>query len=101
WVCGRGGGVGFMYFSFSSAGQAPTMTIVPRIHPRPFLPGALERAGIAHRVRETTSAAKAAKELDAELDAGRTPICTVDRAALPHQVWADCFPGAEPHEVAV
>jgi hypothetical protein len=100
-VAGLAGGIGFMYFTFSYAGELPTMTIVPRIHPRPFLPGALERAGIAHRVSETTSAAKAARELDAALAAGRAPICTVDRAALPEQVWTDCFPGAEPHDVAV
>ena len=72
-VAGLAGGIGFMYFSFSYAGELPTMTIVPRIHPRPFLAGALERAGIAHRVVETTSAAKAARELDAALDAGRAP----------------------------
>jgi hypothetical protein len=77
------------------------MTIVPRIHPRPFLAGALERTGIAHRVSETTSATKAARELDASLADGRTPICTVDRAGLAHQNWADRFPGAEPYEVAV
>ncbi len=100
-VAGLAGGIGFMYFSFSYAGELPTMTIVPRIHPRPFLPGALERAGVGHRVVETTSAAKAARELDAALAAGRTPICTVDRAALAHQTWADRFPGAEPYEVAV
>ena len=47
-VAGLAGGIGFMYFSFSYAGELPTMTIVPRIHPRPFLAGALERAGIAH-----------------------------------------------------
>ena len=100
-VAGLAGGVGFMYFSFSYAGELPTMTIVPRIHPRPFLAGALERAGIAHRVAETTSAAKAARELDAAIDAGRAPICTVDRAALAHQAWADRFPGADPYDVAV
>jgi hypothetical protein len=100
-VAGLAGGIGFMYFTFSYAGELPTMTIVPRIHPRPFLSGALERAGIAHRVSETTSVAKAARELDAALAAGRTPICTVDRAALPEQVWTDCYPGAEPHDVAV
>jgi hypothetical protein len=98
-VAGLAGGIGFMYFSFSYAGHLPTMTIVPRIHPRPFLSGALERAGIAHRVLETTSAAKAARELDAALAAGRTPICTVDRAAL--QPGLAAFAGAEPHEVAV
>ena len=100
-VAGLAGGVGFMYFSFSYAGELPTMTIVPRIHPRPFLVGALERAGIAHRVVETTSPAKAARELDAAVDAGRAPICAVDRAALTHQAWADRFPGADPYDVAV
>jgi hypothetical protein len=100
-VAGLAGGIGFMYFSFSYAGELPTMTIVPRIHPRPFLAGALERAGIAHSVRETTSAAKAARELDAALAAGRTPICTVDLAALPHHTWADTMPGAAPYDVAV
>jgi hypothetical protein len=100
-VAGLAGGVGFMYFSFSYAGELPTMTVVPRIHPRPFIAGALERAGIAHRVVETSSAAKAARDLDAALAAGRTPVCTVDRAALPHQAWADRFPGAEPYDVGV
>ncbi|MET0763266.1 MAG: BtrH N-terminal domain-containing protein [Blastococcus sp.] len=100
-VAGLAGGIGFMYFSFSYAGELPTMTIVPRIHPRPFLSGALDRAGIAYRVAETTSAAKAARELDAALAAGRTPVCTVDRAALAHHAWADTMPGAEPYEVAV
>lgn len=100
-VAGLAGGVGFMYFSFSYAGHLPTMTIVPRIHPRPFAAGALQRAGITHHVTETTSTAKAARELDAALGAGRTPICTIDRAALPHQVWADRFAGAEPYDVGV
>ena len=43
-VTGLAGGIGFMYFSFSYEGHLPTMTIVPRIHPRPFVLGALERA---------------------------------------------------------
>ena len=100
-VAGLAGGIGFMYFSFSYEGHLPTMTIVPRIHPRPFIGGALERAGIAHSVSETTSAAKAGRELDAVLDAGRVAICTVDRASLGHQVWADVFVGADPYDVAV
>ena len=100
-VAGLTGGIGFMYFSFSYAGHLPTMTIVPRIHPRPFLLGALERAGLPHRVAETTSATKAARELAAALDAGRTPLCTVDRAGLPHQRWADSIAGADPYDVVV
>jgi Butirosin biosynthesis protein H, N-terminal len=100
-LAGLAGGIGFMYFSFSYTGELPTMTIVPRIHPRPFLSGALDRAGIAHRVVETTSAAKAARELDDALATGRSPICTVDRAALAHHAWADTMPGAEPYDVGV
>jgi hypothetical protein len=90
-----------MYFSFSYAGSLPTMTIVPRIHPRPFLAGALQRGGIAHRVVETTSAAKAARELDAALADGRAPICTVDRPALGYHPWADQYAGYDAHDVAV
>jgi hypothetical protein len=100
-VAGLAGGIGFMYFSFSYAGQVPTMTIVPRIHPRPFLPGALERSGIAHRVVETTGAAKAARELDSALTAGRAPICTVDRSALGYHPGADRYAGYDAYEVAV
>ena len=100
-VTGLAGGIGFMYFTFSYAGHLPTMTIVPQIHPRPFLLGALERAGLGHRVVETTSAAKASRELDAALDAGRAPVCTVDRPGLGDQIWADTIPGAEPYDVVV
>jgi hypothetical protein len=100
-VAGLAGGIGFMYFTFSYAGHLPTMTIVPRIHPRPFLTGALERAAIPHRVTGTGSAAKAARDLDAALAAGHAPVCTVDRAGLDHQVWADTIPGADPYDVVV
>lgn len=100
-AAGLAGGIGFMYFTFSYAGHLPTMTIVPRIHPRPFARGALERAGIGHRVSETTSAAKAARELDATLEAGRPALVTVDRAGLGHQVWADSIPGSDPYDVVV
>ncbi|SFF37596.1 BtrH N-terminal domain-containing protein [Blastococcus tunisiensis] len=100
-AAGLAGGIGFMYFSFSYTGHLPTMTIVPRIHPRPFLVGALERTGLPHHVSETTSAAKAARELDAALDAGHPALVTVDRAGLGHQVWADSIPGSDPYDVVV
>jgi hypothetical protein len=100
-VAGLAGGIGFMYFSFSYAGQLPTMTIVPRIHPRPFLPGALERAGIPHRPAETTSAARAARDLDAALAEGRAPICTVDRPGLGYHPWAAPYAGYDAYDVAV
>ena len=100
-ITGLAGGIGFMYFSFSYEGHVPTMTIVPRIHPRPFITGALERAGIAHRISETTSAAKAARELDAALDAGAARCAPSTAPGCAHQVWADVFAGAAPYDVAV
>jgi hypothetical protein len=100
-VTGLAGGIGFMYFSFSYAGHLPTMTIVPRIHPRPYVLGALERAGIPVRVTETTSVAKAERELSAAVDDGHAPICTVDRASLGHHLWVDSMPGADPYDVVV
>jgi Butirosin biosynthesis protein H, N-terminal/Domain of unknown function (DUF4872) len=100
-VAGLAGGVGFMYFSFSYEGHLPTMTIVPRIHPRPFLRGALERAGVPHRLLETGSASKAAKELDAALAAGRAPVCTVDRPSLGYHPEAAAYAGNDPYDVAV
>ena len=100
-VAGFAGGVGFMYFTFEYAGSVPTMTIVPRIHPRPFLTGALDRAGIAHRTAQTSSAARAARDLDAVLDEGRAAVCTVDRGSLPYHARPAEYVGAEPYDVAV
>ena len=101
-VAGLAGGIGFMYFSFSYAGELPTMTIVPRIHPRPFLAGALERAGIAHRVSRDDQRRQGGP------GAGRRPRRPAARPSAPwtapalaHQTWADRFPGAEPYDVAV
>jgi hypothetical protein len=100
-VAGLAGGIGFMYFTFRYEGALPTMTIVPRIHPRPFVAGALERAGVAHRVTETGSAAKAARELDALLQDDRPAVCTVDRASLAHHTRPAEYVGAEPYDVGV
>jgi hypothetical protein len=77
------------------------MTIVPRIHPRPFLTGALERAGVPHRVVETSSAARAARDLDAVLDDDRAAACTVDRGHLAYHARPAEYLGAEPYEVGV
>jgi hypothetical protein len=100
-LAGIAGGVGFMYFTFEYAGSVPTMTIVPRIHPRPFLPGALERAGVPHRTAQTSSAARAARDLDAVLDEGRAAVCTVDRGSLPYHARPAEYVGAEPYDVGV
>ncbi|MCR3747337.1 BtrH N-terminal domain-containing protein [Lentzea californiensis] len=62
-LAGLAGGIGFMYFVFEYKGHAPTMTIVARHHPAPFIPTALMHAGIAHEVTSTTSARKAEQQL--------------------------------------
>ncbi len=90
-----------MYFTFEYAGSAPTMTIVARSHPRPFLTGALERAGVPHRTAQTSSAAKAARDLDTVLDEGRAVVCTVDRGGLPYHARPAEYVGAEPYDVGV
>ncbi|MET9231387.1 DUF4872 domain-containing protein [Lentzea sp. NPDC003310] len=64
-LAGLAGGIGFMYFVFEYKGHTPTMTIVARHHPAPFIPTALRHAGIAHDVTTTTSARKAEQRLRA------------------------------------
>ena len=102
-VAGLAGGIGFMYFSFSYAGHAADdddrAADPPAAVPR-RRPGAGGHRRTASR--ETTSAAKAARELDAALDAGGTP----DLHRRPRRRWATrsgptCFAGAEPYDVAV
>lgn len=62
-LAGLAGGIGFMYFVFEYKGHMPTMTIVARHHPAPFIPTALMHANIAHEVTSTTSARKAEAQL--------------------------------------
>ncbi|WP_167973170.1 DUF4872 domain-containing protein [Lentzea indica] len=62
-LAGLAGGIGFMYFVFEYKGHTPTMTIVARHHPAPFIPTALMHANIAHDVTSTTSARKAEQQL--------------------------------------
>lgn len=64
-LAGLAGGIGFMYFVFEYKGHAPTMTIVARHHPAPFIPTALVHAGVEHEITSTTSARKAEQRLRA------------------------------------
>jgi hypothetical protein len=99
-LAGLAGGIGFMYFVFEYAGHVPTMTIVGRAHPEPYLPAALRRAGLPCTESTTSSAKRAERTLRDAVAAGRPVVCTVDRAALPWQ-GSDGGYGPEPHEVAV
>jgi len=100
-LVGLAGGIGFMYFIFEYKGLHPTMTIIARHHPEPYLPAALARAGVPFTAPQTTSAKKATAALRAALDGGATPICTVSRDSLPwHGVRGPLY-SQDPHPVAV
>lgn len=79
-LAGLAGGIGFMYFVFEYKGHTPTMTIVARHHPAPFIPTALVHAGIEHEVTSTTSARKAEQQLRA---ADGPVICLVGKEKHP------------------
>jgi hypothetical protein len=95
-LAGLAGGIGFMYFVFSYTGHHPTMTIVTRHHPDPYLPAALRRTGVAHEIAHTTSVRKAEAALRTALAEGPV-ICTVDRTLLPwHGLTRQWGPEAYP-----
>lgn len=95
---GLGGGIGFMYFVFEYEGHPPIVTIVAQAHPEPIIPRALDRLGVPHTILRTGSARVAERNLRAVLDAGRRPICRVDRHRLPWRA-GPAFP--DPVDVAV
>lgn len=99
-LAGLAGGIGFMYFAFSYEGHPPTMTVVTRHHPEPYLPAALTRAGVGFQIDRTGSARKAEAGLRRVLAQRRVALCEVDRGGLPWHGPA-CGWGAEPHQVAV
>jgi hypothetical protein len=100
-LAGLGGGVGFMYFVFEYAGHVPTMTIVARHHPDPFIPAILARSGARHDTRQTGGAATAARHLRDTVEAGRAALCTVAGTALPWRPSAEELAGQDPYEVTV
>ncbi|HWO68853.1 MAG TPA: BtrH N-terminal domain-containing protein [Umezawaea sp.] len=98
-LAGLAGGIGFMYFVFEYAGHHPTMTIVTRHHPDPYIPAALRRAGISHEISRTTSVRKAEAGLRRALADGPV-ICVVDRTKLPWHGLTGQW-GPEAHSVGV
>lgn len=92
------GGIGFMYFLFEYKDSPPLLTFVCRSFsmPGPVIERAIENAGLEAKVTQTTSANKAAKDLDAALAAGSVVHVTVDNATLPwsgtEAIWAGQMP---------
>jgi hypothetical protein len=100
-LAGLAGGIGFMYFTFEYKGYDPTMTIVVRHHPEPYLQAALTRAGVQFTLAQTGSAKKATAALRSTLDSGRPAVCAVARDGLPwHEDRGELY-GQDPVEVAV
>lgn len=66
-----------------------------------YLVRACERAGLAPRVAETGGAAKARRELDQALAAGRPAVAWVDHAHLPHRAAPASWSGGGYHVVPV
>ena len=102
-IHGLCGGVGFLYGVFEYKGFGPTMTIVGRSRsmPNAYMALGLERCGARLEVSQTSSAAKARRELDAVLDAGRPALCTVDPVGLRYYGLPEFMAGMGPHVVAV
>jgi len=100
-LAGLGGGIGFMYFVFEYAGHIPTMTIVARHHPDPFIPAMLTRAGARHDTRQTGGAATAGRHLRDAVAAGTPALCTVACAALPWRPAPDELAGQDPFDVGI
>ncbi len=100
-VAGLAGGIGFMYFVFSYDGHHPTMTIVARRHPEPYVAAALRAAGVEFTEQHTGSAAVAERRLRAGLAAGRPMAATVDRTRLPWHGLDGSPYGPEPHPVGI
>jgi Domain of unknown function (DUF4872)/Butirosin biosynthesis protein H, N-terminal len=100
-LAGLGGGVGFMCFAFEYADHHPTMTIVARHHPDPFIPAMLARSGARHDTRQGGGAAVAERHLREALAGGRAVLCAVSRAELPWHRRVDAMGDADPHEIVV
>jgi Domain of unknown function (DUF4872)/Butirosin biosynthesis protein H, N-terminal len=100
-LAGLAGGIGFMYAVFTYAGELPTMTVVARHHPEPFVPAALARLGVESATRHTSSPRTAERNLREALAAGCPVICTVDRGGLPWHGQPACAPYADPYDVMV
>jgi len=91
---GASGGIAFGHFVFAYTGQLPHAAILTRNTFGPF-EQALDNLAIRRDSRETTDAARAERNLIAELDCGNPVIVWADVFSLPYnglrardQVWA-------------
>ncbi|MEQ8763563.1 MAG: DUF4872 domain-containing protein [Planctomycetota bacterium] len=80
------GGIGFLYAVFEYQGYAPMLTVAMRHDTMPtgLIAGGLERLAAKTSITETSSAAKAARALDAALESGQAALCVVDLAQMPY-----------------
>jgi hypothetical protein len=105
-LLGLGGGIGAAYYVFEYAGHLPTLYVETRVAPQyPYTAGFFERIagglGIEVEIAESGGAKKAAANLEAALERGRSALAWVDLCALPHHYMGDSAGGALPHVVLV
>lgn len=102
-LLGLGGGIGFAYFTFEYKGHIPTMTVMMRRHTMPgaLMAAMLPRAGVEHRVLQTTSARKAEKDLREALQTETAVLCTVGSGALGYDGGSADVAAMSPQQVAV
>jgi len=97
------GGTGFLYMVFEYRGFPPLPSVLMRhdtAADRFFLHG-LRRLGLGLEVRESSSAARARRDLDAALAAGHPAFCVVDAATLHRGGLPGAVAGLAPTAVAV
>lgn len=81
-LAGLGGGIGFMFATFSYA-EITTATVILRAHPEPYTERLLERTGAIVDRTATTSKRIAATTLEEALEASKASVVRVTHGALP------------------
>jgi len=101
-LTGLSGGVGFLYIVFEYPDTPPLASVLTRFDTSAdkFALGGLARLGFG-APSETTSDAKARRELDAALDAGRTVLCVADSSIVSGTASPGAVAGMAPTIVAV
>jgi hypothetical protein len=102
-LTGLCGGTGFLYIVFEYQGFPPLPSVLMRFDTAAdqFALHGLRRLGLGLEVSETASAAKAQRNLDEALDAGRAVLCVADAAALREDAASAALAGMAPTIVAV
>lgn len=97
-LTGLCGGIGFLYIVFEYTGYPPMLSLLMRHDSAAdqFVPAGLQRLGLSLQTSETTSAAKAERDLRAALADGTPALCVVDAALIASNPPPGLAPGMAP-----